>query len=226
MISGGELTDRAIRTDTLATMPDATPDATSQPDPPVADAAGATDGAGGSESLSPDEVRGTVWASPLAPEAAVEALRAASRRGKLAGFRTLDASSDSPPDSGGGAGVRRCACDVFGSPYDRDLFIAIAPGDGGGSTVRLDTRLRRKFPAIVIVVMVLAVWPGVWLTDSLLVTYFGWYPRSEWVTWAWYVPLMLLAVPVLIKQYRSSEAMAAVEAARVVRKLRRLTNAV
>lgn len=201
-------------------------DAATQPEPttppPPPSARGAK-----SESLAPDDIRAMSWASPLTPDAAVDALRNASRRGKLAGFRTLD----TPPESGGGASTRRCVCDIFGSPYDRDLFITIEPGGEsggageGGSTVRLDTRLRRKFPVIVIVVMVLALWPGVWLTDSLLVTYFSWYPRSEWVTWAWYVPLMLLAVPVLIKQYRSSEAAAAQEAAKVVRKLRRLTNA-
>jgi hypothetical protein len=224
VIRGNNLTDRPDPADTLAPMPDAA----TQPEAP----AGASPEQGGpasaSESLAPEAIRGLSWDSPLTPEAAMEAFRTASRRGKLAGFRTLEPAPN-PGGSGavGGAGAGRtlrCVCDIFGSPYDRDLFVTLEPS-AGGSVVRLDTRLRRKFPVIVVVAMVLALWPGVWLTDSLLVTYFGWYPRAGWFTPAWYIPLTLLAVPVLLKQFKSSEASAAAEAALVVRKLRRLTNA-
>ncbi|MGP1345723.1 MAG: hypothetical protein ACTS3F_03535 [Phycisphaerales bacterium] len=188
------------------------------------------DGSPRSESLSPSALRGLVVRSPMPPDGVVGALETASRRGKLPGFRSLPP----PPEPG----ARRVCCDVFGSPYDRDLIITILPArahqEGArhadpaaptGSTLRFESRLRRKFPAAVAIVMALAIWPGVWMTDSLLVSYFSWYPRAGWVTPAWYIPLTLLAIPALWKQYRKSESGAAVEAASVVDKIARLVNA-
>jgi hypothetical protein len=45
------------------------------------------------------------------------------------------------------------------------------------------------------VLTALTVYPGVLLTDSLLATYFLWYPRSIWFTCAWYLPITVLPVP-------------------------------
>jgi hypothetical protein len=168
-----------------------------------------------SESLTPAALRDAVIRSPLAPERVLDAFRAASRKGNLAGFRT------SPPASPA-AGALGCICDVFGAPFDRELRITIAPAASGGSELRFDTKLRPGFPLAAVVMMALALWPGVWLTDSLLVTYFSWYPRAAWFTPAWYLPLMLLCVPVLIKQCRRSEAAAAAHTGEVLDKLARL----
>ena len=128
-----------------------------------------------------------------------------SKRGKLAGFRQID---DATLEAG-----------VFGTLYDRVMTIDLAGAEGGGTRLTMTTRLKRTLPTVVIVVMALALWPGVLLTDSMLSTYFGWYPKAEWVTWAWYVPLMLLAIPVLWKQYRASEAAAAEHAHEVAQRI-------
>jgi hypothetical protein len=60
---------------------------------------------------------------------------------------------------------------------------------------------------------VLTFFPGLYLTDSMLTTYFEWY-RIE--TWWWYVPLGLLMIPVLWKQYRVGSAVARVDAGELI----------
>lgn len=187
-----------------------------------------TTAAAASESLSPTAIQSLSWLSPLAPEAILEAFSAASRKGNLAGFKVLPSSPDQGGQGEQASSTRRCACDIFGSPYDRQLLVTIEPATGSdqpGSVLRFDTKLRKAFPIVVIVVMALAIWPGVWLTDSLLVTYFSWYPKASWVTPAWYLPLMILSVPVLIGQFRKSEAQAAEHAATLMAKLRKLAGA-
>ena len=127
--------------------------------------------------------------SPLGVEETLGRVRRLSKAGRLPGYEAM----------GGG----RFVATVFGGLYDRQLTARVEEGAGGGSRVAGEVVLRRKMPVLVVVVMGVTVWPGVWFLHSLLTTYFGWYPNPEWVTWAWYVPLCLLGVPVLWKQYKA-----------------------
>lgn len=142
--------------------------------------------------------------SPLELGVALDRLQRLSRRGKLAGFRTVDGTT--------------CEAAVFGTIYDRVMRIDLEP-DGTGTRLTMTTRLKKRMPIIVIIVMALAIWPGVWMTDSMLTTYFSWYPKAFWVTCAWYLPLTLLGVPALWMQFKASQAAAAEHGAEVAQKI-------
>lgn len=130
----------------------------------------------------------------LTPDEVIARLRKRSQQGKLPGF-----------EHRGGHVFRVLA---FGQPYDKELIgsVAQAPDRERGSSVRFSTRLLRKLPVLVVVVMAVSIWPGVWLTHSLLITYFESYPQAMWITCAWYIPLCLIAIPALRKQYARSVA--------------------
>ncbi|MCA9310780.1 MAG: hypothetical protein KDA21_06210 [Phycisphaerales bacterium] len=142
----------------------------------------------------------------------LEALSNLSRRGRLPGFRRLQ----EPGADGRGPG--RFRVDVFGLHYDREM-VGEVTGVDGGARITFSARLLKKMPTIIIAVFVLATWPGAWLTHSMLVTYFGWYPNGTWVTYAWYIPLMLLSIPVLMRQYRVSTSTAHAEMKDVIDKI-------
>jgi len=112
------------------------------------------------------------------PHEVVETLDRAARRGRLPGFRSL-------PETG------RFAAAAFGEPFDRELVGACVKHD---SATRIDFTLRPllRMPLIALLIVVLTIWPGVWLTDSILTTYFPGYPRAPWVTPAWYLPITVL----------------------------------
>lgn len=143
--------------------------------------------------------------SPLPPSEAVDRLALLSKRGKLPGFQRQPAQGT----------TEKFQLLVFGNPYDRILLGTAAPSDTG-SQITLECRLLRKIPIFVIAVMVFALFPGVLVTHSMLSVWFSWYTWNEWITVAWYVPLFLLAVPALIKQYRNSERAAAIDLAKRV----------
>jgi hypothetical protein len=130
----------------------------------------------------------------LTPDEVIARLRKRSQLGKLPGF-----------EHRGGHVFRVLA---FGQPYDKELIgsVAQAPGRERGSSVRFSVRLLKKLPVVVVVVMALSIWPGVWVTHSLLITYFESYPQALWITSAWYIPLCLIAIPALWKQYKRSIA--------------------
>ncbi len=53
-----------------------------------------------------------------------------------------------------------------------------------------------KRPAMIIaLVTILSIWPGMWITDSMVRTYIPSYSFSMWITAAWYLPLFVLPVP-------------------------------
>jgi len=118
--------------------------------------------------------------SPLDPREAVDSCDALARAGKLPGFQRSSPTS--------------CVSRLFGQPFDRTLHIDAVDAPQG-SVVRLSTRLRRKTPVIFAIVGVSTVWPGVWLTDSLIQTYFS--GASNWIvkTWMWYLPLAVVPLP-------------------------------
>lgn len=131
---------------------------------------------------SPAEVRAMLSALPRVRTAlgADEIERRAARlseRGKLPGYR-------------GGVAGALFECAAFGNPFDYRLVARLEGGE-----LRFEARLRARMPAVFWAVMAFTVWPGVIFTDSLLNTWFGWYPNETWVTYAWYVPLTLLPLP-------------------------------
>lgn len=165
------------------------------------------------EPTSPDS-RGPVAAligplpsvrSPLLPVEILTRLDAMARRGKLAGYATRGAS-----------GIEVAA---FGDPFDHDLRgeleasgTAGAGPTGGAVTIRFELHMRPKLPALFVVILAVSVWPGVWLTHSMLVTYFSWYTIQ---TWWWYIPLTVVPlfwmVPRMLKKSRAAVRTSALE---------------
>lgn len=128
----------------------------------------------------------------------VRRMRALSQRGKLPGFEeTAD-------------GFKALA---YGWVFDYDLRYRVDEGPGG-STLTPALELKRKMPAIVIAVLLLSIWPGVWITDSMLATYFDWYPREFWKTCLWYLPVTVLPMPWVWKTAMGRSRMLAEESAR------------
>jgi hypothetical protein len=131
----------------------------------------------------------------LAPQSAdeiVARLDEASRRGRLPGF------APRPP----GALFR---VDAWGTPFDHDL-VATADPAGSGTRLSFALRIRRRMPIIHAAILAFTVWPGVWLTDSMLKMWFtGYYhltqkPIFVWggfdaFTYLWYLPLCALPLP-------------------------------
>lgn len=150
-----------------------------------------------------------VLESPHAPSEVLARLLALAKRGKLAGYQA--------GSSTGGTVGASFRASIFGEPYDRELVGVVEAKAGGGSLIRMRSRLLKKLPAIMISVFVLTIQPGLWLTDSMLRLYFSWY-RID--TWWWYLPLVLLSAPVMWKQFKKSERTAASEAALVVQAIR------
>ncbi|MBL8762700.1 MAG: hypothetical protein JNM07_00335 [Phycisphaerae bacterium] len=106
----------------------------------------------------------------------MERLDRAARRGKLAGFER-------------GSGAVLFSASAFGSPFDG---VVEARHDAVRGILSFRWRVRPMMPWLFVLLTVVTIWPGVWLTDSLLVTYFSWYRIP---TWWWYVPLSVLPLP-------------------------------
>lgn len=129
---------------------------------------------------------------PLAAEAIVAKIDESSRRGRMPGF-----------EAGTPQGL--FVVDAWGTPFDHDL-IATAHPAGGETRLDFTLRLRRKIPAVHAILLLFTVWPGVWLTDSMLKLWFGWYYALtqkdafiwggfEAFTYLWYVPLCVVPLP-------------------------------
>lgn len=102
----------------------------------------------------------------------------AARRGKVPGFAP------------GSADVL-FECEAFGQPFD-GVVQARAQRAGEQTTLRFSTRMNRKMPWIFVIVSILTIWPGVWVTESMLATMF---PSAKWLwgtTYWWY---LILSVP-------------------------------
>ncbi|MBI1190926.1 MAG: hypothetical protein GC200_09635 [Tepidisphaera sp.] len=126
-------------------------------------------------------------AAPALPEALVVALPreevvarldGLARRGKLPEC-TLD------------RGEVLFSVHAYGAPFDSVLEGVTR---SGGQPLRIDLRLRMlpKLPVIFALIILLTIWPGVWLTDSMLRTYFSWY---DFQTWMWYLPVTIIPLP-------------------------------
>lgn len=85
---------------------------------------------------------------------------------------------------------RVCA---YGNLVDSTLHATITDDTPGSARIAFNLRRQWKVPLIVAGATVLTVWPGMWLTDSMLSTYFEWY---RFQTWMWYLPVMVAPMPV------------------------------
>lgn len=154
----------------------------------------------------PDWGRLAYVTTGLAPTRVLEKLDRLARDGKLAGFRAL--------------GTGGFEVSAFGEPFDRRL---VATMTADGTRLRLDFRasLVARMPVIYALVIAVSIWPGVWLTHSMLATYWNWYGRwDQWVTWAWYMPLTIVPLFfVLPKMVRKSERACHEHAEEQIRKI-------
>jgi len=142
--------------------------------------------------------------SDLAASEILATLGKAARRGRLPGF-----------DARGADGFHVEADAV---PFPYELVGSIGTGERGGSIVRLHLRRLTRLPLIFGAVLALTVWPGVWLTDSLLSTYWPSYGRwsadTPWLTYAWYLPITLVPIPWMWRSLARKSRDAALASAR------------
>lgn len=153
-------------------------------------------------------------------DAIVARLDEAARRGKLPGF------SDARSGGGAGAGGALFTITDFGSPFE-SVMVATALRADSDTRLSFEVRVKPLMPAVFAAVLVVTVWPGVWLTDSLLRTYSSWYMSlPDWVTYAWYLPLTApFCPPAFLAAVRKSRAAAAMEAQELVAKVAALLGA-
>lgn len=151
--------------------------------------------------------------SPLGAEDASACLVRAGRRGRLPGF-------DAPA-----AGRFRLDCDAV--PFEHEIRGELGAESPSGSKITLVLRRKPLMPAIFAVTLALTIWPGAWLTDSLMATYWPAYGRwaqdMPWLTYAWYLPLTVLPLPWMWKSLtRKSRAGAAESTAKILATLREI----
>lgn len=147
----------------------------------------------------------------LTPGEVVDRVEALARRGKMPGFRR-------------GSGGVLFSVEAFGKAFDYRLEARGESRDGGGCLLRFALRPQRRTPILFGVILAATVWPGVWLTDSMLRTYFSWYQFSLWgeadrtmlVTCLWYLPLTVLPIPFFWRRTVKTSRAAAAESARVL----------
>jgi len=123
------------------------------------------------------------------------ALLKMSKSGKLAGYQHA-------------VGESSAVVDAHGTPFDSDLVI-VHSVEG----VRFSLRMRRKFPAIFMALLLVTVWPGLPLTDSFMFS-LGWYERlmgDSIETWMWYLPMTVFPIPFVWRTAMNKSRMSAHE---------------
>lgn len=128
-----------------------------------------------------------------AAQVAQEKVRELALRGKMPGFVL-------------GKGEDLFEAQAFGHHLDYRMLASHEPGK-----LRFELRMARRVPAVLLVVLAVTIWPGVWLTDSMLKTYFDWYTIP---TWIWYIPLTVIPVPFMWRRMVRQSRAAAEESAR------------
>ncbi len=152
----------------------------------------------------------TVIECPGTPDEVIQQLDTAARRGKLPGFTPVQGNL-----------ARKFSMADFGSPFESCLDGEIIP-TSSGSKIRLAApRLKPLFPWVFALLLAATVWPGSWLTDSMIRTYWDWYSaRPDWVTYAWYIPLTLPFCPFAMRSaLKKSRAGAAAEMPDLIQKI-------
>lgn len=146
----------------------------------------------------------TTVVTPLSDTKIAEKLLEMSQRGKLPGFE---------PRTGGFRAL------AYGWIYDFELVGTLQNAEPG---IRISFNLvvKRRMPWVVGVLLALSVFPGVWITDSMLSIYFDWYPKEFWKTCVWYLPLSVLPIPWVWKTAMSrSRAAAEVSSAELIQRI-------
>ncbi len=80
----------------------------------------------------------------------------------------------------------------FGRPFESNMIAEVESESPGCTKLRFSLRAKPAVPLIFFLGLVLSVWPGVWLTDSMLRSYFTGY---DYKTWMWYLPMTVPFVP-------------------------------
>ncbi len=140
-----------------------------------------------------------------------KALAARAKQGKLAGYQKQTERSFSV-DASGGLYERTLLATIISDTADKDEH----------TEIWFEGRLKRTIPIVVIAVLIFTIWPGVWLTDSILSIWFNWYRLGIWWTCAWYIPLTLLAVPAFWAQFKKSGRESWAEAQKAIGKIARI----
>lgn len=131
----------------------------------------------------------------------VRRLEAAARKGKLPGFEP-------------GSGNELFRVSDFGRPFESRLVAKVLESDASGSTLGFSVQMKPVMPAVFALILAITIWPGVWLTHSMLRAYFSGY---DYQTWMWYLPLTVPFVPLaLFSAWRKSTSTAADEAPKIV----------
>ena len=144
--------------------------------------------------------------SPLSGAEILAKLDAVARRGKLPGFART-------------SGDTLFQLADFGTPFESVLDARATP-TGSGTTLTFSLRMKPLMPRVFLASLVLSVWPGVWLTDSMVRTYFTGYTINFWWTCVWYLPLTAPFVPVAMMQAnKRSRASAHAEALALIAKV-------
>lgn len=135
--------------------------------------------------------------TPLGREEILKRLELAARRGRLPGYVP-------------GRNGELFGAEELGHPFDYRLSVHAA-GVDGGTRLTWSMRMLPRMPAIFGAVLALSVWPGVWLTDSMLRAYFSGY---DYRTWMWYLPVTVLPIPWMWRGFvrRSRESAARLRA--------------
>ncbi len=118
-----------------------------------------------------------------------------SKKGKLAGFVP------------GGRGFFEA--EAYGTMFDYRL-VAHREKDH----LRFEVKPVWKLPIIFGIVLVLAAGPGLWLTHSMMVTYFSWYTLSFLWTAVWYEVLTIVPIPWYVRREWRRSRESAIEHAR------------
>ncbi|HMN42132.1 MAG TPA: hypothetical protein PKE29_14905 [Phycisphaerales bacterium] len=157
--------------------------------------------------------------SPLSPVEVANTLDAAARRGKLPGFHKGPQQTRRTPSPDIAFHITD-----FGTPCE-SVMDAYAQPRGSGCELSFSLRLKPLIPWLFTVVSILTVWPGIWLTDSMLTAYFPAYATLAVQTWMWYLPLTVPFVPLGTWQVvRKSRSTAHAEALDLINKIQKLTN--
>ena len=110
----------------------------------------------------------------------------------------------------------------FGQPFESVLVAELAK-NGAEQVLRFTTRLRPVLPIVFAVMLIISIWPGIYLVDSMLDHYFSWYNIP---TWWWYLPLTVPTSPFLFRSVmRNSRASAEVDARTLIQKVAAELNA-
>lgn len=129
-----------------------------------------------------------------------------AKRGKLAGFAQR---SDGPDFE----------TEAHGTMFDFRLEATLNTGHGA-SHLQFALRPVWKTPIFIAIVTILAAGPGLWLTHSMMLTYFSWYHLSLFWTAVWYEGLTIIPMPwILLRAWQKSRTAATEHAKETIAKI-------